>query len=231
VTRPAIRAAPAMAPGLRDQLADPARRVGEHERDGTAAVLARAATEGRFGSSDRYGDLLDAAHRARVSAELLAVLDEVDALAPRTVREEIRQAVNRAHVRGELDLDEVLERTDRLDALLTYDDARVLVADLGVTITGPDRRPAARRRRVARRVSVPAAAGGVGALLVALPAAVAFPADFGAWVPVVLFVGVFSAAGAALVAASVRPARAAARWWAPPAAGPWRTDEPPDLAD
>ncbi|HMD44808.1 MAG TPA: hypothetical protein VKG43_01515 [Acidimicrobiales bacterium] len=196
-----------LAPGLRRRLDPPTRLAADDERRAVAGVVGRASAEGRFGSSGRAEELAADAQGARRCADLVAVLDALDALVPGSARDQIREAVNRAHRRGQLELDAVLERTDRLWGALTWDEAEQLVGDLGIEIGGPPD-PDARRGGVGRTVVTPAAVGGaVGAALVALPVVVTFPSDFGAWLPVVLFTGAFTSAGCALVALGLRAAR------------------------
>ncbi len=190
--------------------AEPAgRRVGERERTAALGLLSAAADEGRFGTSDQLERRLEGVAAARTRGELAAVVGDLDRLVPSAERQRVLRVIARAHAADELDYAEFLDRTDRALPALTYEEADALVADLGEEVAAP----AARRREAgcrrwrppARRHGLPALAGGlVGAGAVILPVAVALPSDLGAWVPVVVLTGAFSAAGTVAAAGALR---------------------------
>jgi hypothetical protein len=187
----------------------PERRVGERERAAACRLLSAAAAEGRFGSSDQLERRLGAVAGARTRGELAKTVGDLDQLVPSAVRERILRAIARAHAAEELDYAEFLERTDRALPALTYREASALVEDLGEVVAAPGARPTRaggdRWRPLARRVGLPAMAGGlVGAGVVTVPVAVALPSELGAWVPVVVLTGAFSAVGTVVVAAALR---------------------------
>lgn len=187
----------------------PERRVGERERAVARRLLSAAAAEGRFGSSDQLERRLEAVAGARTRGELARAVGDLDQLVPSAVRERVLRAIARAHAAEELDYAEFLERTDRALPALTYGEASALVGDLGevVVATGPrpTRAGGERWRPFARRVGLPAVAGGlVGAGVVTVPVAVALPSELGAWVPVTVLTGLFSAVGTVVVAAALR---------------------------
>lgn len=185
----------------------PERRVGERERAAARRLLSAAAAEGRFGSTDQLEHRVAAVGDARTRAELAAAVGDVEHLVPGDERQRLLSVLARAHAAEELDYAEFLDRTDRAMPALTYEEAADLVADLGEEVTPPRQRPPSPRvlRRLARRVGLPALAGGlVGAGAVVVPVALALPAEVGSWVPVVLLTGGFSAAGSTVVAAALR---------------------------
>ncbi|MHB1776976.1 MAG: DUF1707 SHOCT-like domain-containing protein [Acidimicrobiales bacterium] len=185
----------------------PERRVGERERSAARRLLSAAAADGRFGSTDQLEHRLAAVGDARTRADLAAAVGDVEHLVPGDERQRVLSVLARAHAADELDYAEFLDRTDRAMPALTYDEAAALVADLGEEVVPPRQRPpgAGRARPVARRVGVPALAGGVvGAGAVVVPVALALPAEVGSWVPVALLTGAFSAAGSAAAVAALR---------------------------
>jgi hypothetical protein len=185
----------------------PERRVGERERAAARRLLSAAAADGRFGSTDQLEHRLAAVGDARTRAELAAAVGDVEDLVPGDERQRVLSVLARAHAAEELDYAEFLDRTDRAMPALTYEEAAGLVADLGDEVTPPRQRPPRPKvlRPLARRVGVPALAGGlIGAGAVVVPVAVALPAEVGSWVPVVLLTGAFSAAGSTVAAAALR---------------------------
>ena len=175
------------------------RRVGDAERSQAADALARAQREGRFGSSDLYEQRMDELPAARRQADLDRLTGDLDDLVPAPVRQEVLEAVARAHARGILDFDEFDVRSDRGLGPLTYAAAEQLVGDLGYEITGWTAPVPSRWRRRFRVVAVPAAVGGlVGTALVAVPAAVDLPGDAVQWLPLAVGTGLFAAVGTAI---------------------------------
>jgi len=175
--------------------------VGDADRARAAAALSGAQRDGRFGSSDEYERRMEALAAARRQSDVVALTGDLDDLVPSPVRQEVLDAVARAHARGLLDFEEFEGRSDRALRPLSYADAGVLVADLGYEVVDRRNREPARWRRWVRLVGVPAAVGGVaGVALVAVPAAVDLPGDAVHWLPLAIGTGVFTAVGSAIAA-------------------------------
>jgi uncharacterized protein DUF1707 len=204
------------------------RRVGDAERARAADALARAQRDGRFGSSDLYEQRMDELPAARCQADLDRLTGDLDDLVPAPVRQEVLDAVAKAHARGVLDFDEFDVRSDRSLGPLTYAAANRLVTDLGYEIADRTTAVPSRWRRWLGVVAVPAAVGGiVGTGLVAVPAAVDLPGDAVHWLPLAVGTGLFAAIGTAIAAVAWRVRRPPGAGSASPPPGP---PEPPGIS-
>ncbi len=193
-----------VADGARASSAD--RRPTDRERHEAATLLGHAQREGRFGASDLYERRLGAVEAATSRRELDALVADLDALVPETVRAEVIELLCRAHADGRLGVEELDERTSRCFGPLDAAGADALVGDLGHRIVRGDPartaypyqaawwRRGLRPRRVLRSVRAPVGVGaGVCAVVLAVPATLSVPGGEGQWVSLAVSCGLFSA--------------------------------------